>query len=141
VPVSNGRFVALPCAAFRLLETPSHGVEAAADMGRMVPDTTFQVHDDGDARSGPYWAAKAIGFGTPGQERGPTGQLVGRQAARDTGRGAVLEGRWAWLAGPFHPLADRRLADAHRRGDLALGPAALQEFPGLETSGFFPVVR
>jgi hypothetical protein len=110
-------------------------------MGRMVPDATFQVTDDGDARSGPDLAAKAVGFGTPVQERGQAGQRVGRHAAGDTGRGAVPEGRWALRAGTCHPWADRGLADAHGLGDLALGPAALQEFPSVETSGFFPVVR
>ena len=141
VPASNGRFVALPRAAFRLLETPSNGLAEAADRGRMVPDATFQGHDDGDARSGPDLAAKAVGLGPAGQERGPAGQLVGRHAAPGTGRGVALEGRWALLAGPFQPWADRGLADAHSLGELARGPAALQEFPRLETSGFFPVVR
>jgi hypothetical protein len=54
-------------------------------MGRMVPDATCQVHDDGDARAGPDLAAKAVAFGTPVQERGQAGQLVGRQAAGTPG--------------------------------------------------------
>jgi hypothetical protein len=139
--VSHGRFVALPRAALRLLETPPNGFEEAADMGRMVPDAKCQVNNDGDARSGPYLAAKAVGVGTSVQKLGPAGQLVGRQAAGDTRRGAVLKGRWALLAGTFPPLADSGFADAQGLGDLALGPAALQEFPSLETSGFLPVVR
>ena len=110
-------------------------------MGRMVPDAKCQVNDDGDARSGPDLAAKAVGFGPPVQKLGQAGQLVGRQAEGDTRRRAVLKGRWALLAGTFPPLADRAFADAQGLGDVALGPTVLQEFPSLETSGFFPVVR
>jgi hypothetical protein len=70
-------------------------------MGRMVPDAKCQVNDDGDARSGPDLAAKAVGFGPPVQKVGQAGQLVGRQAAGDTRRRAVLKGRRALLAGTF----------------------------------------
>ena len=73
MPAGNGGFVALPCAACRLLETPLDGFEEAADMGRVVPDAKFQVNDDGDARSGPELAAKTVGFGPPVQERGQAG--------------------------------------------------------------------
>jgi hypothetical protein len=141
MPMGNGGFVALPCAARRLLETPLEGCEEAADRGRMVPDANFEVNDDGDARAGPDLAAKAVGFGTPVQELGQAGQRAGRQAAGDTRRGTVLQGGWALRVGTFHPLADSGFADAHGLGDVALGPTVLQEFPSLETSGFFPVVR
>jgi hypothetical protein len=141
MPAGNGGFVALPCAARRLLETPLDGFEEAADMGRMVPNAKFAVNDDGDTRAGPDLAAKAVGFGPPVQERGQAGQLAGRQAAGDTGRRTVLKGLGALRAGTFHPLADGGFADAHRLRNVALGPTVLQEFPCLEASGFFPVVR
>ena len=141
MPVGNGRFVALPRTACRLLETPLNGLEEPADVGWMEPNAICQVNDDGNAHASPDLAAKAVGFGSPLQEFGQAGQLVGRQAARDARRGTVLEGRWTVCAGPCHPSADSGLADAHGLGDPALWPAALQEFPRLETSGFFPVVR
>jgi hypothetical protein len=141
MPAGDGGFVALPGAVRRLLETPRDGFGKAADRGRMVPDATCAVNDGGAARAGPDLAAKAVGFGPPVHERGPAGQLVCRQAAGDTGRGTVLKGLGALHTGTFHPLADGGFADAHGRGDLALGPTASQEFPGLETSGCFPVVR
>jgi hypothetical protein len=46
----------------------------------------------------------------------------------------------ASVAGAFHPLTDGSFADAKGLGDLALGPALLFEMPGLEPSGFSPVV-
>jgi hypothetical protein len=125
MPVGNGGFVALPGAARRLLETPLDGFEEAADTGRMVPDAKFEVNDNGDARSGPDLAAKAVGFGTPVQELGQAGQLAGRQAAGDSGRRTVLKGRWALRAGTCHPLADSGVADAHGLGDVVLGPTVL----------------
>jgi hypothetical protein len=39
------------------------------------------------------------------------------------------------------PLADRPFADTQGLGDLALGPALLLKPPGLQPSGFFPIVR
>lgn len=141
MPVGNSRFVALPRAARRLLETPLDGLEEPADVGRMVPDAKLAVNDDGNARSGPNLAAKSVGFSAPLQELGQAGQLVGGQAAGEPGRRTVLEGRWTLRAGAFHPLADRGFADAHGLGDVALGPTLLQECPRLETSRFFPVVR
>lgn len=141
MPAGNGGFVALPCAARRLLETPLDGFEEAADMGRMVPDATFEVNDDGDARAGPDRAVKAVGFGPAVQERGQAGPLAGRHPAGDSRRRPVLKGLGALRAGPCHPLADGGFADAHRLGDGALGPTVLQECPRLEASGFFPVVR
>jgi hypothetical protein len=107
----------------------------------MIPDAKGQVNDDGDAHARPDLAAKAVRFGPSVQELRQAGQLVGRQAARGPRWGTVLEGRWTLRAGAFQPLADRGFADAQGFGDLALGPAALQEFPSLEASGFFPVVR
>jgi hypothetical protein len=53
----------------------------------------------------------------------------------------MAQGLRAAFAGAPHPLADRGFADAQGLGDVALGPTVLQEFPSLETSGFFPVVR
>jgi hypothetical protein len=141
MPAGNGGFVALPGAARRLLERPLDGFEKAADMGRMVPDAQFAGNDAGDACAGPDLAAQAVSFGTSVQELGQAGQLAGRQAAGDTGRGTVLKGLRALHTGTCHPLADSGFADAHGLGDLALRPTVLQEFPRLETSGFFPVVR
>ena len=46
----------------------------------------------------------------------------------------------ASVAGAFHPLADGAFADTEGLGDLALGPTLLLEVPGLEPSGFFPIV-
>jgi hypothetical protein len=46
----------------------------------------------------------------------------------------------ASVAGACHPLTDGSFADAKGLGDLALGPALLFEMPGLEPSGFSPVV-
>ena len=48
--------------------------------------------------------------------------------------------RFHSAAGAFHPLTDGSFADAEGLGDLALGPALLFEVPGLEPSGFSPVV-
>lgn len=45
------------------------------------------------------------------------------------------------FAATFHPLADRPFADTQGLGDLALGPALLLKAPGLQPSGFFPIVR
>jgi hypothetical protein len=125
MPVGNGGFVALPGAARRLLEPPRDGFEEAADMGRRVPDATFAVHANGDARAGPDLAAKAGGFGPSVQERGQAGHLAGRQAAGDSGRRTVLKGRWALRAGTCHALADSGFADAHGLGDVVLGPTGL----------------
>jgi hypothetical protein len=141
MPVGNGRFVALPRTACRLLETPLDGLEEPADVGWMVPNAICQVNYEGNAHASPELAAKAVGFGSLLQEFGQAGQQVDRQAAGDARRGTMLEGRWTLCAGPLHPLADSGFADAPGLGDPALGPAALQEFPRLEMSGFFPVVR
>jgi len=46
----------------------------------------------------------------------------------------------ASVAGACHPLTDGSFADAKGLGNLALGPALLFEMPGLEPSGFSPVV-
>jgi hypothetical protein len=76
-PVGNGGFVALASPSCGLLKAPPDGLEEAADMGGMVPDTEGQMDDDSHACSCPDLPAKAIGFGTPVQERGQAGQLVG----------------------------------------------------------------
>jgi hypothetical protein len=47
----------------------------------------------------------------------------------------------AALLGMCHPLADGSCADAQRLGNPALRPPLLLEAPGLQSSGFFPVVR
>jgi hypothetical protein len=46
----------------------------------------------------------------------------------------------ASVTSAFHPLTDSSFADAEGLGDLALGPALLFEMPGLESSGFSPVI-
>jgi hypothetical protein len=46
----------------------------------------------------------------------------------------------ATCTAPRHPLADRALAHPQCCGDLTLRPPLLLEGPGLEPSGFFPIV-
>jgi hypothetical protein len=46
----------------------------------------------------------------------------------------------ASVAGACHPLTDGAFTDAEGLGNLPLGPALLFEVPGLEPSGFSPVV-
>jgi hypothetical protein len=53
----------------------------------------------------------------------------------------VTERLGAALPGTRHPLADGAFADAKRLGNLALRPPLLLEAPGLQSPGFFPVVR
>ena len=110
-------------------------------MDGMVGDAKLPANHRGDPATGPDLSPKAIGFGPLAQERGQAGQLCGGQATGSTGARTVPEGLRTSLAGTFHPLADRPCADAQGCGDLALGPALLQEVPSLEPSGFFPIVR
>jgi hypothetical protein len=110
-------------------------------MTRVVHDTEFQLNDGRDPPPRPELAAKTIGLGTPPQQLGQAGQLLGREPTACSRWRAVSEGVRSRLAGAFHPLTDGPLADPQRLGDLPLGPALLFEAPGLEPSGFFPVVR
>jgi hypothetical protein len=47
-------------------------------MAGLRGDTKFQANDDRDAAAGPDLATEAIGLGSTGQERGQTGQRLGR---------------------------------------------------------------
>jgi hypothetical protein len=110
-------------------------------MARVVRDAECQLHDGGDTAAGPDLPPEAIRFGPPVPQCGQAGQLFGCQAAGSTRVGTQAQGVRSPVAGARHPLADRAFADAQRLGDLALGPALLLELPGLQPSGFFPIVR
>ena len=75
------------------------------------------------------------------QQLGQADKWVGRQPPRGPGWRQTPERLGADVASPCHPLTDGPLADPQSRGDLALRPAVLHEVPGLDPSGFFPVVR
>jgi hypothetical protein len=109
-------------------------------MTRVIGDTKFQTDDGGDPTAGPEFSAKAVGGRTAMQQLGQAGELLGRQPPRGPGWRPTPESLGPDVAGPCHPLTDRALADPQRLGNLALGPALLLEVPGLESSGFFPVV-
>jgi hypothetical protein len=70
----------------------------------------------------------------------PGSQLFGGEPARSAGRWTGSERLRSPLPGTRHPLTDGPLADAQGLGNLVLGPALLLEVPGLQASGFFPVV-
>jgi hypothetical protein len=110
-------------------------------MTRVIGDTKFQVDDGGAPRAGPELSAEAIGRGTSLQQLGQAGELLGRQPPRGPGWRSTPERLGTGGAGPCHPLTDSSLADPQGLGNLALAPALLLELPGLEPSGFFPVVR
>jgi hypothetical protein len=109
-------------------------------MARMIGDPKDELHDGGNASTSPELPPKAIGFGPSMQQRGQAGELLGREPARSPRRGPMAEGLRASLAGTSHPLADSRFAHSHRFRNLALGPPLVLEVPGLQTSGFFPIV-
>ena len=108
-------------------------------MTRMVHDAKFQLNDGRDPPSRPELAAKTIACGTPLQQLGQAGPLLGREPAARSGWRAVSEGVRAPLAGAFHPLTDRPCTDAQRLGNLPLGPPLLLEVPGMQPSGFLPI--
>ena len=110
-------------------------------MHRVVGDAERQPQDRGDSAPRPHLATEAIGLGSPVQEVGEAGELLGSQAPGRARWGAMPQRVWAPVAGPCHPLADGRLADAQRLGNLALRPALLFEMPSLQPSRFFPVLR
>jgi hypothetical protein len=110
-------------------------------MGEMVGDAELQPQDLGDSDPRPHLATEAIGLGTPVQEVGKTGELLGSQSPGRASRRAMPQCLWAAIAATCHPLAHGRLADAQRLGNLALRPALLLEVPSLEPSSFFPVLR
>ncbi len=138
-PAGDGRFVALAGATGGLLETPADRLAQAADMGEMVRDAKREADHRGDAAPCPELAPEAIGFGALLQQRREVGALLVGQPGRGT-RGWSMAKRFHSAAGAFHPLTDGSFADAEGLGDLALGPALLFEVPGLEPSGFSPVV-
>jgi hypothetical protein len=108
-------------------------------MGEMVGDAKCSSNHRGNAAPCPDLAPEAIGFGTLLQQRREVGALLVGQPGRGT-RGWSMAKRFHSAAGAFHPLTDGAFADAEGLGDLALGPALLFEVPGLEPSGFSPVV-
>jgi hypothetical protein len=109
-------------------------------MPRVISDPKCQADDGGDPRAGPELSAEAIGHGPAMQQLGQPGELVGRQPPRGPGWRSTPERLGTGGAGPCHPLTDGSLADPQGLGNLALAPALLLEMPGLEPSGFFPVV-
>ena len=122
------------------LRAPTQRVESATHMARMRGETEFQADDGGDPRAGPELAAAAIGSGTSMQELGQAGELVGRQPPWGAGWRSTPERLGTSGVGPGHPLTNRAFADAQGLGKLVLAPTLLREVPGLEPSGFFPVV-
>ncbi len=137
----DGGRVALTGASGGLLRAPAEGLEQPADRHRVIGDAELQPKGRGDSAPRPDLATEAIGLGTPVQEVGEAGELRGSQAPGRARWRAMPQRWWASLAGTFDPLAHGRLADAHRRGNLALRPALLLEVPGLAPSRFFPMLR
>jgi hypothetical protein len=109
-------------------------------MARMVGDPKCELNHRSNTPAGPDLSPKAIRFGTPVQELGQTGELLGRESAWGPWRGPAAEGSWAPLTRTRHPLADGGFADPEGFGNLPLRPAFLLELPGLEPSGFLPCV-
>ena len=67
--------------------------------------------------------------------------LAGGNAARSTGAGAPPQGiRTPRSRARVDPLADGPFAGAQGFRNLALGPALRPEAPGLQSSGFLPIV-
>jgi hypothetical protein len=138
-PVCHGCLAALASPPRRLLWAPAPGFEQTAHLDGMVEDAKREANHRGDPSAGPHLAPEAVGFGSTVQEVGPTGQLFGGQPAGGAGAWAVPEGFRSLLAGTRHPWADSPFADGQGGGGLPLGPALLQEVPGLESSGFLPI--
>jgi hypothetical protein len=109
-------------------------------MGEMVRDAKREANHCGDAAPCPELAPEAIGFGALLQQRREVGALLGGQPGRGTRWRPMAKRFRASVAGTCHPLTDGSFADAEGLGDLALGPALLFEVPGLQPSGFSPVV-
>ena len=110
-------------------------------MAGMVGDAKFRAHHDRNAPARPDLPAEAIRFGATAQQLGQVCELRFGEPPRGPRRWAVPESVRASIASALHPLADRPLADAQGVGDLALGPPLLCELPGLQPSGFFPIMR
>jgi hypothetical protein len=110
-------------------------------MCRVVGDAKFDPNHDGNPGAGPNCPSKAIGLGALVQEGRQARELLVGEPTSCPGGWMVSEGIGAAVAGASHPLTDSPLADVERFGDLALRPAPVLEAPGLEPSGFFPVVR
>ena len=110
-------------------------------MGEMVRDAKREANHCGDAAPCPELAPEAIGFGALLQQRREVGALLGGQPGRGTRWRPMAKRFRSSVAGACHPLTDGSFADAEGLGDLALGPALLLKAPGLQPSGFFPIVR
>jgi hypothetical protein len=109
-------------------------------MGWVVGDTKFETNHGGHPAACPHSAPEAIGFGALLQQRREVGALLVGQPGRGTRRWPMAKRFRSSVAGMFHPLTDGSFADAEGLGNLALGPALLLEVPGLEPSGFSPVI-
>jgi hypothetical protein len=106
----------------------------------MVGDAACQLDHGSNAAAGPERSPDAIGFGTAVPQPRQLGHRCGGEPARSAGRWTGSERLRSPLPGTRHPLTDGPLADAQGLGNLVLGPAPLLEVPGLQASGFFPVV-
>jgi hypothetical protein len=141
VSFRHGGFVALASPPGGFWRTPADQVEQAPHMPRVIGTTKFQTDDGSDPTAGPEFSAKAVGGWTAMQQLGQAGELLGRQPPRSPGWRPTPESLGTNVAGPCHLLTDRALADPQSLGNLPLRPALLLEGPGLESSGFVPVVR
>src|ERR1035438_7066017 len=59
-PAFNLFFIALQCAPFRLLRSPSQGVHQATDMARVITHAKLPLDHLGDARRGPQIGTVAL---------------------------------------------------------------------------------
>jgi hypothetical protein len=109
-------------------------------MDRMIRNAKFQANHLGHPPASPELPSETIRFGPTLQECGETSELVGGQAPGGAGRWSVAKRLRSLLVGPRHPLTDGPFADAHGFRDLALRPALALECPGLEPTGFFPIM-
>ena len=109
-------------------------------MGGVVQDAKLQAYHLGDPPPAPDLAAEPIGLGATLQQGRQARPLLLGQSARSAGRWSMPKSAHTAVASTCHPLTDGAFADAQRFGDLALGPALLLKAPGLEPSGFSPVV-
>jgi hypothetical protein len=106
----------------------------------MVRDAKREANHRCDAAPGLELAPEATGFGAWLHQHREMGALFVGQRGRGTRWWPMAQRLRSSVAGAFHPLTDGSFADAEGLGDLALGPALLFEVPGLEPSGFSPVV-
>jgi hypothetical protein len=109
-------------------------------MGGVGQDATLQAYHLGDPPPGPDLATAPRGLGATLQQGRQARPLLLGQSARSAGRWSMPKSPHTAVASTCQPLTDGAFADAQRVGDLALGPALLLKAPGLEPSGFSPMV-